>query len=352
MNNYPSVLMIAPEPESRGGISSVVSMYRDGGLFDHDVAFLASYKDGSTAGKIGHYLRFLAVYLWRLITVPTLQVVHVHSASRGSFARKSLVLLLAKCFGKRVILHIHGAEFTLFYSQSPRWLQPLLRWTLRRSDVIIALSQKWKADLFSICQHPDIRVIYNPTILRTPNPEVNEGPVRFLFMGRVGQRKGVYDILESARKLPENSVKIALYGDGEVETVREHVAAHGLHDRVEVHGWIAGEQKQEKFREADVLLLPSYHEGLPISILEAMAFGLPVVATDVGGIAEAVEDGVNGYLIAPGEVEALTDKMARLAGSPELRADMGRNSYTLACQKFALHIILEQLEALYDELGA
>ena len=170
-------------------------------------------------------------------------------------------------------------------------------------------------------------------------------------MGRIGKRKGVYDILESVSQLKSGNAKVQLFGDGEVDTVRHLVETKGLRDKVNVHGWIDGSQKDETFRSANVLLLPSYNEGLPISVLEAMAYGFPVVATDEGGIAEAVEDGVNGYLIQPGEHQRLAECMDRLAESEELRKAMGRSGYELASQKFSLAIIIGQLEALYGELG-
>jgi glycosyltransferase involved in cell wall biosynthesis len=209
--------------------------------------------------------------------------------------------------------------------------------------------------LHRIARHPDIRVMYNPTVLRKPVFEDAEAdrnrPIRFLFMGRLGQRKGVYDILESARQLRSETVQIRLYGDGEADAIQARISQEGLSDKVAVCGWIDGHQKDATFRQADVLLLPSYHEGLPISVLEAMAYGLPVVATDVGGIAEAVQDGVNGYLIQPGECERLAERMDRLAGSPELRLHMGKSGYELAAGKFALPVIMNQLETLYAELA-
>jgi glycosyltransferase involved in cell wall biosynthesis len=237
----------------------------------------------------------------------------------------------------------------------PSPIQGIIRKTLRASDVLIALSHQWKRDLYHIAHHPDIRVMYNPTVMQKPvfddaEPDRHKD-IRFLFMGRLGQRKGVYDILESARQIRADNVKINLYGDGEAEAIQAKVRQCNIGDKVAVCGWIDGHQKDETFRQADVLLLPSYHEGLPISVLEAMAYGLPVVATDVGGISEAVQDGVNGFLIQPGECEKLAERIDRLATSPELRLEMGKSGYELAAGKFALPVIINQLEALYAELA-
>jgi glycosyltransferase involved in cell wall biosynthesis len=213
--------------------------------------------------------------------------------------------------------------------------------------------------LANISGNTNIRVLYNPTILRKPvyeddtfRREHEEESVHFLFMGRLGQRKGVYDIIESARQLKENRVQIHLYGDGEIDQVQKAVEDSGVSDIVKVRGWIDGSRKDQTFQESNVLLLPSYNEGLPISVLEAMAYGLPVVATDVGGVAEAVENGVNGYLLNPGETEKLAHCIKQLADSRELRLSMGKEGYALAREKFDLPVIVRQLETLYDELAA
>lgn len=347
---------------SKGGVSSVIRLYREAGLLE-SVRFMASYRDGSTIQKCVHYADFLVKYVGALLTLPGLRLVHVHTASYGSFARKSLVILLARGMGKKVVIHMHGAGFAVFYDKMP----PALRWVTRRvlhaSDVLIALSSQWQEDLYRICQHPDIRVLYNPTILQRPVFEdeveekrvaLSEGEgqalVNFLFMGRLGQRKGVYDIIQSARKLRADNIKIHLYGDGELENVKQEVLAAGVSDKVAVHGWIDGNRKDETFRQANVLLLPSYHEGLPISVLEALAYGLPVLATDVGGIAEAVKDGVNGYLIEPGACDALAERMEQLAASPALRLEMGKSGHQMAASKFDLSVIVRKLEGLYAEL--
>jgi glycosyltransferase involved in cell wall biosynthesis len=220
---------------------------------------------------------------------------------------------------------------------------------------MVALSSQWKQDLQKISPRSDIRVIYNPTILRDISLESGlshqKNPVQFLFMGRIGKRKGVYDIIESMRQVRSDNVQVHLYGDGELDQLQKLVQEQGLEHCVKVCGWIDGSTKDATFRSADVLLLPSYNEGLPISVLEAMAYGLPVLATDVGGIPEAVIEGQNGFLISPGQCDVLADRIERLASSLELRQKMGRVGYEMAATQFSLPVIIQQLESLYDEFN-
>lgn len=350
----PRVLMVGTNPASKGGISSVIRMYEEGGIF-RKVSFLASYTDGGALTKIRHYAGFLGQFMGQLIRKPSLRLVHIHTASYASFTRKSLVVLLAKLFGKKVILHVHGAEFAVFYQKSGWLRKQWISGILERCDCLIALSGQWREDLQKIAPRADVRILYNPTVMKDVSFETglpHQGNnVKFLFMGRIGKRKGVYDILEAMQQVRLPNVEIHLYGDGDVEQVKSLVSQKGLQDAVKVCGWIDGSRKDSTFREANVLLLPSYNEGLPISVLEAMAYGLPVLATDVGGIAEAVQEGLNGYLISPGESDKLTDRIERLASSADLRLKMGRAGYEIAAERFSLPVIVEQLESLYDEFA-
>lgn len=357
----PRVLMVGTDPKSKGGVSSVIRMYREGGLFRR-AHYLSSYTDGGGLQKMLYFAGFWLAYLRLLVLNPEIQLVHIHSASYSSFARKSIIARVSKLLGKKVIFHIHGAEFALFHQRS----KGLKRWwiesTLAKCEAIIALSTQWKKDLGNIVPSADVRVIYNPTIMKDVSFEQGlphqiaqghcankEEAVKFLFMGRIGKRKGVYDIVESMRQTRPSNVQIDIYGDGEVEQLQQLVNEKGLQNTINVRGWIDGSQKDATFRSANVLLLPSYNEGLPISVLEAMAYGLPVLATDVGGIAEAVQDGRNGFLIHPGECDALAERIERLAESAQLREEMGRAGYELAASRFSLPVIIGQLERLYDE---
>ncbi len=352
MKPRPKILMIGTNQQAKGGITSVISLYRQAGLLDHKVRFLASYTDGSPMYKLLYYLAFLPQFLGTLLLEHSIQVVHVHSASYASFRRKSLLVVLSKLLNKKAIIHIHGAEFNQYYQKASPIEKIWIRQILRLCSVIIALSVKWQEDLYQICQHRDVRVIYNPTIIQASdgNGSGSSERVQFLFMGRLGKRKGVYDIIESMRFIRSKNIQIKLYGDGDLENVRAMISATGAQHRISVCGWISGEEKHEAFQQAHALLLPSYNEGLPISVLEAMAYGLPILASNVGGIPEAVKDGINGYLIAPGECQKLAQYIDALASSQQLRQQMGESSYQIARQKFSLSVIMNQLEALYDEL--
>jgi len=141
MGNKSKVLMIGPDISSQGGISSVIKLYKNNGL---NVNNLSSYKDGNIFIKLSFYFIFLIKYFFILTFDKNIKIVHIHTASRGSFLRKSLALKIAKLFAKKVILHIHGAEFSMFYDESSDRIKKTITNTLNESDLILVLSNQWK----------------------------------------------------------------------------------------------------------------------------------------------------------------------------------------------------------------
>lgn len=344
MNNLSKVLMIGPD--CQGGIASVINSYNKFGL---EVNYLADYKSRNLFLQLFVFTSFILKYLFILFTNKNIEIVHIHSASYGSFLRKSIVLKIVKLFNKKVIFHVHGAEFELFYKKSTSFVQKFITNILNQADLIIVLSKKWKNIISNICTNNNVSILYNPTEIQ----ELNHIPseiIRLLFMGRIEKRKGVYEIIESAKYIKNDNIIISLYGDGDVAEFKTLVQESSVEDKIKINGWILGDKKREVYDNSDVLLLPSFNEGLPMSILEAMSYGLPVISTPIAGIPEAVEDGVNGFLIQPGDSKALAEKIDILANDKELREKMGRESYRIAKEKFDIKVIIKQLQGIYDEL--
>jgi glycosyltransferase involved in cell wall biosynthesis len=176
--------------------------------------------------------------------------------------------------------------------------------------------------------------------------------ISIAFMGRLGQRKGVYDLLEAFRRVSEElpNVQLLLGGDGEIEQVRKEVLRCGLEDRVQILGWVNGQDKFDVFDQADIYVLPSYNEGLPGSILEAMASSTPIISTPVGGIPEAVNEGVNGYLVDPGDVDSLYSRLLMLCKDSGLRLRMGEASRKLVEEKFDIKEIVNKVIIVYQDI--
>jgi glycosyltransferase involved in cell wall biosynthesis len=196
-------------------------------------------------------------------------------------------------------------------------------------------------------------VIYNPVELPECTPFDTREKFALLFLGRVGSRKGVIDLIEAVAKLaaqfPEIRLRVA--GDGDIRGAARHAATLGISGNIEFLGWVRGEAKLQLLRQATIYVLPSYAEGLPMSVIEALAFGLPVVSTPVGGIPEAVSEGVEGFLVAPGSVDMLAARLAQLLSNPELRKQMGDRARRKAENAFAVECIVPTFDAVYAKLG-
>lgn len=345
-----TIYMIGPSFHTQGGISSVLSIYKKSFSERFRLVFIPSY-----SGKARYKdVAFFTLALLRVLLVSVFSkksIFHIHMASKGSFLRKTILATIPELFGRKFIYHIHGAMFDQFMeSAGPVKMNRIIN-KLSRADKIIVLSHSWLDYFSTFIQPKKLEVVYNPSSTYNGwyKEKANIRPV-LLFMGRYGQRKGVYDLLKAALPLEPDSFLLKMYGDGEVEEVRRFVEANGMQGSVEVNGWVNHDEVNKLYENADALVLPSHAEGLPMSVLEAIGKGMPVVSTNVGGIPEAVIDGDNGYIISPGDVKQLSLRLSMLIKDRDLRVKMGKRSLQLAGEKFSVESIGNKLEAVYKEV--
>ncbi len=351
--------MIGPSLKTQGGISSVLEIYSRNFRDILNMRFIPSYCGRS---RILDILLFAGAFfrvLWAVLFSVN-SIFHIHMASNGSYLRKSILARICLVFRCRLILHVHGAMFDQFIENAVPEKRKKIITLLNRADCVIVLSGSWLSFFEKYVSRERLHIIYNPSstyrngqnkTYKTGNAQTEGRPImKVLFMGRFGQRKGVYDLISAVEKLREVPFMLDMYGDGEIGKVRELVERENLKEKVSVNGWAHHSGIREIYENADIIALPSYAEGLPMSLLEAIGVGLPVVSTHVGGIPEAVEDGTNGFLVEPGDVDALADRLGRLVTSPELVERMGRESLKIAQERFSTERIGQELRQLYQEL--
>jgi glycosyltransferase involved in cell wall biosynthesis len=358
--------MVGTLPEGRGGVASVVSVLRRHGLFEReDVRYIATHRCGTrmakAAGALGGLCRIVLSCLWAgLGRRPA--VVHAHVASRASFLRKSLVLLIARMSGCKTIFHLHGAEFREFATQEAgRLLRRWIRHTLERSSVVIALSESWAQFLRAFAPGATVAVVPNAVPLPVLPAGADEADGtdgggeagRILFLGRVEAGKGVYELLAAGAALADRfpALRIVIGGEGDLEGVRRRAAALGIGARVELRGWIDAQARAAELARASVFCLPSHAEGLPMALLEAMAARKAVVACSVGGVPEALRDGDNGLLVAPRDSGALAAALGRVLGDRALRARLAQRARATVEQYYSTEVMCGKLSAIYRELA-
>lgn len=351
-----TVLMVGTDLTGMGGIRTVVEGYIAAGLFDEiDCTYVTTHRPGSHWTKLVAAVCGWAAVAARLATLDS-PLVHVHLSSRASFWRKSVVCLLARLAGRPYLLHVHGSEFAGFYQEcSPRARRIVSR-VLARADLVLALSETWRATLQEISPQARLEVLMNAV----PLPSLDEirrreaGQPTLLFLGEVARHKGVLELARSFVPVSDRfpQLKLVYGGTGSaLEEVRGLTAQLGLGPRVEFTGWLEGERKRAQFAGAAIFVLPSYVEGMPMALLEAMSWGLPAIATAVGGVPEMITHEVDGLLIPPGDTEALAAAISRLMSDPQLCQRLGEAARATVAERFSLDTALRRLLGFYRRFG-
>jgi glycosyltransferase involved in cell wall biosynthesis len=354
------VVMIGPSPQQRGGIASVVAAYVQAGLIERwDVKLVVSAADGSSSRW-----RKAQVAAWALLDyagqllLGRVRLAHVHLSSYGSFWRKLPFCAITRAAGRPLVIHLHGGAFGDFYAQCGPLGRACIGWCLRQADALIALSPSWQLRLQDLVGRSDVHVVPNPVslpaaaLMEAPAATPQAQPQRLLFLGKVCAPKGVHDLLQALAMLRETcpNVHLTLAGDGELAQAWQWIDALALNDHVTLTGWVDGAAKQALWQQATLLVLPSHAEGVPMCILEAHSQGVPVVATRVGGIPDVVEHGVQGWLVPPHEPAALAQALLHLLQEPELRAELARNAQAATQARYAVGVVVQQVEAIYREV--
>lgn len=353
-----TVCMIVQNPMVKGGIAAVVNGYRGSKLEkDYNIIYVESYKDG---GKFTKLIKGICGYIHfaKVLLFDRPDLVHIHSSFGPSFYREIPFIYMALCSRVPIINHIHGADFDKFYVKASDKKKKLIKKIYGKCNRLIALSEEWKEQLSKIVPAEQITIIENYSILhedslqdRLNRPCNNQ----VLFLGELGRRKGCYDIpvvvKQVAGKIP--SVKFILCGAGsktDEEAIRKLIDENGVDKNTEFPGWVRGNKKDKILRESDVFFLPSYNEGMPMSILDAMGYGLPIVSTNVGGIPKIVHNGENGFCCEVGDVDTFSNNIVSLLSNQKERMHASQKSIYIIKKKYSLANHLNLLEIEYEKV--
>jgi len=349
------IVMIGPSINSKGGIASVVLNYMDAGLFDKfSIDYLASHVEGGKFTKLWVALSTGLNFVYLLLT-GQVAFLHAHVARWNSFWRKSVFMLLCHLFSRPYIIHIHSGGFIAFYENDCNDFQrKLINFFLKHAAKVIVLTNETSRWALSVSHHNKVEVLANFI-----QQDVNSNKVkarekgRVLFLGRFTEEKGIYDLLEVLPdllvKIPE--IKLILCGEGDSDSVNEKIASLEMKDHVELLGWVTGDDKLKELYSAQVFVLPSFVEGVPMGVLEAMQSGCPVVATTVGGIPDQIENGVQGILYEAGDQRALRVAMEAVLTDVVLAERMGQQGMLTIKRKFSAAAVMPKLESIYKTLS-
>lgn len=350
------VAMIGPDLEAQGGIATLARTFLEAeALSGVEVRYFSTVSEGSRARKVAQMAAGQARFLKSFAGDWRPDLFHIHVADGASFYRKMVYFEQGRASGKPVILHNNFAHLEELFGRD-RVHEAVIRRAYSQADQVHVVSQDMAQCIRGWTDgKATIRVLYNPVPAKQfpwSGPRGDKANPAVLFMGRVGDRKGIFDLIEAwptvLARVP--SARLRVGGDGDLEKLRSRLQELGIADSVEVLGWVSGSARLDAYAEADVYCLPSYAEGLPVSVLEAMASGLAVVGTDVDGFPDAIVEGDTGFMTKPGACADIADRLATLLGDADLRDKMGSAGRRRVEEVFDGEILAATLKGYWSEL--
>jgi len=339
-SNGKKIIMVGPDLAGQGGVSRVVTIWQEAGFFtDYDVTYVNSCSD-SSRHKFITMLKGLCHFVTLLGSA---SLVYIHSSAFTSFYRKSLFLLLAHMFGKKVILHIHPSGFYDFYEGLTGAPKRYVTFVLSQVDTFVVLADEMKQKISTHFKHTPVYVLRNAVNLQemADSTGIQRRVSELLYLGWYIRAKGVYELVDAVELLTKQGIVLHLnfYGTKEIEKLTEYVRSKDLTRVITVNGWIGGAEKLKVLYGSSLLILPSHSEGIPNVILEAMATRTPIVATFVGGMKDILRDGENAVTVEVNNPVELSEKILLLLRDDELRNRIAKNAYSEAAEKYDVPVI-------------
>lgn len=350
------VVMSGPLPPAIGGMASVI-----GALGQSDLArktHLALFDTGKKTREgrslwEGVQARLQLMRDWRrLLHTHQADIAHIHTCSGLTFFLDGLLAALARREGCLVILHVHGGLFDQFLDGLNPLMRVMARHIARRADLVIALSEDWRQRLTQ--RLPGCRLAVLPNGVAEPAGRTARDPLApftFVFLGLLSPLKGIPVLLDAVSH-SQGFWRVQLAGNesepGFADRLRAEIAARGLEERIQLLGPVVGSNKDQLLLRSDGFVLPSLAEGLPMSLLEAMAARLPVVVTAVGAIPEVIEQGRDGLLVPPNDAGALAAALDQLARMPRQQAiALGEAAYEKYRARYSVDAMAHNLLKIY-----
>lgn len=349
------VLMIGNHQSVKGGITSVIQqlLSYDWNLAGVKMTFIPTYIEASALKKIFYFIRAYE-NIRKLMKTDTPDVVHIHMSYKGSFYRKYVIHKLCKRYGVPDIIHLHGSEFQKWYNSSNQKIKEKIRIVMNECSSFIVLGEKWNKIIKNIEPKTNIVVVSNAVHVPDDIVKWNNNRFQILFLGVLIRRKGVEDLIRAIGLLKEADKLKNLYfviaGAGaDEEYLRQLANEQKIGPWIDFVGWVDGKEKEKYLKDSQALVLPSYNEGLPVAVLEAISYGLPVIATDVGDMSAAVKNGENGFLIKPGDISELAKKIIQICTDEEAYIKMSSESKKIAIEEFSDDNYFEKIRYCYQE---
>lgn len=359
MRTRPVILLAGPSLEAISGVTThVLSLLRSPLQGQFDLEHFQVGSEGRDESALQRLARLLLSPLMLVLAILRRDAAVVHlntSLNAKAFWRDAVYLLVAKLCGARVLLQKHGGTLAGFCGSS-FWKNFLVDRILSLPEALVVLSRRELEEYRQRLPRQHVVLLPNGIDLypfRRAAPRERHGPLRLIYVGRLAPRKGLLEILDAMALLHGRGVAATLViaGSGpDAERLRDRADTLGLGDRVSFAGAAHGERKASLMAQADVLLLPSYSEGLPYALLEGMAAGAVPVVTPVGAIPDVVERCRHGLYVPVGDADAIACAVADLAADRAALARMGAASRQRIVARYSIDRLAADFAQLYAAL--
>ena len=351
---YNNILYVGPDYKNhRGGIGAVLSIYSKN---IEPFNFIPTNTYKNKWYEIFFFAGSLFKLIFLLLKNREITIVHIHGAKDGSVFRKSFICFIAKkIFFKKIVFHSHAGAFDEFYKKGNRVYKYMCRFLVNNSEAVVVLSDRWNEFFEKNFRVKKLMVIRNPVEHKQPVviKQKSDSTVVFLFLGRIADHKGIFDLMSLIIKEQDSlrgKCKFLIGGNHEVDRLKKTIAEGGVDDLAEYIGWVQDDEKDHYFYQSDYFILPTYYEAMPMTILEALSYGKPVITTPVGSIPEVIEHNKNGFLFPPGNIEELK-KIIFDVINDKSKDDCMRIQAMNAAKYFYPESIKTELEKLYSEIS-
>lgn len=343
------VLMIGPARSVNGGISGVVNNYYDAGLDKQiDLNYIGTMEDGSKLHKLLVAMKALLKYIAK---ISQYDIVHVNMASDISIYRKMPFIQIASICKKKIIIHQHGGHIDeFFYEICNDNQRKRIKRVIDKADKMLVVAPHLK-DIFGDITDVNKITVFPNTIKVPMTYEKNYSEQKILFLGRLCKEKGIHELLDAVQEVKSHYPKLQVYLGGVWVDEELKEKADGYREWIHQLGWIDYEKKGKYLKECNIFVLPTYFEGLPVSLLEGMAYGCACVASNVGGIPYMMLPEETGLLIPPKDTKALKDALIKLLEDNALQKKFGVAAREKISKEYNIDNSVRDLVQIYQNIS-
>lgn len=354
------IIIVSPSLDTTqnvSGISSVTQFIIDNNCGQNYIHFEQGKKDNEPGG-IKRIVPLIAkLREWRrLLKKHPYAVIHYNfPLSKASIIRDVPFIKYAQLKKRKIVIHLHGGVY-LTSEKTPSYLNAMLKTVFGKTTPIVVLSQLEKDAIVSRYEVVDVSVLPNcvdvKEQLHVKENNTQEKPITFGYIGRITKEKGMAFLLEACKSLKKDGVEFKLVLAGKEDCPNEFIPyfEDSLKESFEYVGVVFGNKKEEFMNKLDLFVLPSFFEGLPMSLLECMAHGVVPITTNVGSISDVVIDNKNGVFIKVKDSETIYNAICKLNADREKLCKMSEVAHKTILSKFSPLEYVKQLNGIYSKL--